>query len=610
MLQTMRSGAKYIWVIIAVLFVGGFLFYESSGLFGRGPNTTSTVVGSVNGREIPLRVWTQATQRREQEASQQVGRQLTLEEAAQVKQEVFDQLVTEILLEQEYARRGIGVTDAEVIQAARTSPPPELMRAPELQTNGQFDMEKYQRFLSSPMAREQGILAGLEGMYRAEIPREKLFEAVVSDIYVTDDQLWSIWRDTHDTAQVSSVAFTADLVPDSTIAVSDAELRQYYDTHHTELTRSGRALLSVVTIPRTISAADTAAALRHIQALRDSLAHGSTFAGLAKRESADSASAANGGSLGWGKAGRFVTEFEVAGWRLKPGQISEPVLSTFGYHLIRMDGRNGDSAQFSHILIKIQQTDSAAARTNAQADSLEKLAAQGETPAQFDRAAKVLGLKPVRIPVAEGAPAYLDGRKIPSISAWAFGGAHVGEASDLQDADSAYYLARLDSLTPGGLPAFEQAKPAVRRVLAERKALDALAPRARAFASQASTTSLETAATEAHLKVATSPRFTPTAYVPELGQMNEAVGAAFALPVGAISTPLTTGHAVFVFRVDRRVNADHDAWEKQKEQQRQQLLTTLRDQRVREYLDDLRQVASITDNRATIDAANHRATAT
>ncbi len=609
MLQAMRSGAKYIWIVIAVLFVGGFLFYESSGLFGRGPNTTSTIVGSVNGRDIPLGVWIQATQHREQEASQQLGRQLTLEEEAQLKQEVFDQLVTEILLEQEYARRGIRVSDAEIIQAARTSPPPELMRAPELQTNGQFDMEKYQRFLSSPMAREQGILAGLEGMYRSEIPREKLFEEVVSDIYVTDDQLWSIWRDTHDTAQVSSVAFTPDLVPDSTIAASEAEMRQYYDAHHAELTRPGRAVLSVVTIPRTITAADTAAALHHIQALRDSLAHGSSFADLAKRESADTASAANGGSLGWGKAGRFVTEFEVAGWRLKPGELSEPVLSPFGYHLIRMDARKGDSAEFSHILIKIQQTDSAAARTNAQADTLEKLAAQGETPAQFDRAVKILTLTPVTIPVTEGAPAYLNGRQIPSIGAWAFGGARVGESSDLQDADNAYYLARLDSLTPGGLPTFDQAAPAVRRILAQRKALDVLLPRAQAMANQAATSSLEAAATAAHLKVATSMRFTPTAYVPELGQMNEAVGAAFALPVGAISAPIKTAQAVYVLRVDRRVDADHAAWEKQKDEQRQRLLSTLREQRVREYLDDLRQAASITDHRAAIDAASHRAAA-
>ena len=74
--------------------MGGFLFYQSSGLFGRGPTTTGTAVASVNGREIPLSLWMNAMQRREQEAAQQLGHQLTLDEEARLKQDVFDQLVT------------------------------------------------------------------------------------------------------------------------------------------------------------------------------------------------------------------------------------------------------------------------------------------------------------------------------------------------------------------------------------------------------------------------------------------------------------------------------------------------------------------------------------
>lgn len=376
MLQSMRSAAKYIWVILFVLFVGGFLFYESSGLFGRGPNTSSTVVATVNGRDIPLTVWLEAVRRREQEASQRLGRQLTLDEEEQLKQDVFNQLVSEILLEQEYARRNIHVSDAEVIDAARGSPPPEFLQAPELQTDGHFDEAKYQRFLSSPMARAQGVLSGLEALYRSEIPREKLFEQVASDVYLTDDQLWNIWRDTHDSAQMSWVAFRPDMIPDSSVAVSDAEMRQYYDTHHDALARKGTAVLSLLTIPRAITAADSAAVRKHILELRDQISHGASFADVAKRESADSASAVNGGSLGWSKRGRLVPIFEQTAWALKPGQLSDPVLTPYGYHLIRLDDRKGDSALVSHILLRIQQSDSTAARTNARADSLEKFAAQ------------------------------------------------------------------------------------------------------------------------------------------------------------------------------------------------------------------------------------------
>ena len=88
--------------------------------------------------------------------------------------------------------------------------------------------------------------------------------------------------------------------------------------------------------------------------------------------------------------------------------------------------------------------------------------------------------------------------------------------------------------------------------------------------------------------------------------MNEAVGAAFSLPVGAVSEPIKTSTAVFVLRVDRRVPADSAVWLKQKDTQRQTVLRTLRQQRVEEFLADLRQVAKITDNRKVIEAASRR----
>ena len=53
MLQSMRSAAKYIWIFIVIVFVGVFLFTETSGLLGRAPVTTGTAVAKVNGDEIP-----------------------------------------------------------------------------------------------------------------------------------------------------------------------------------------------------------------------------------------------------------------------------------------------------------------------------------------------------------------------------------------------------------------------------------------------------------------------------------------------------------------------------------------------------------------------------
>jgi peptidyl-prolyl cis-trans isomerase D len=284
------------------------------------------------------------------------------------------------------------------------------------------------------------------------------------------------------------------------------------------------------------------------------------------------------------------------------------VLTQFGYHLIKMDQRKGDSALFRHILLRIQASDSEAARTNARADSLERLAAQSETPGQFDRAATSMHLVPVTLRVTEGSPPALGGHIVPSVATWAFAGAKVGESSELFEADDAYYLARVDSLTPGGLPTREQAAPTIRRILAKQRAIDLLAPRADSLAKQAARTSLEAAAQAAKLSVNKSPPFTPTSYVPDIGQMNQVVGAAFALPIGKASDPVRTEEALYVLRVDKRIPADSAAWFKQKDAQRQNLLRDLRQQRVGEFLADLKDVAKITDNRKALEAAAKRTT--
>src|SRR5207237_10641420 len=106
----MRSSAKYIWLIIVVLFVGGFLLAQTSGLLGRAPVTPTTAVASVNGDEILVTTWQQLTQNLEQQATQQGGRSLSLDEHERVANQAFDQLVSDLLLHQEYKRRHITAT--------------------------------------------------------------------------------------------------------------------------------------------------------------------------------------------------------------------------------------------------------------------------------------------------------------------------------------------------------------------------------------------------------------------------------------------------------------------------------------------------------------------
>lgn len=606
----MRSLAKYVWLLVALAFVGGFLLVETSGLLGRTTITPTTAVAVVNGQEILYSDYQARVQQAIQQQQQQApGRTLTRDDDRRIENDVFDQLVMEVLLAQEYQRRRIVVTDDEIRMYAAEQPPDWITNQPELKTNGQFDINKYHKYLASSYAKQSNLLVGLEQYYRSEIPKQKLFDQVAAGIYVSDPDLWRVWRDQYDSATATFVAFRPTPQAAASAAIPDADLRAYFDKHKDEFQRPGRAILSVLMIPRSITAADTAAAHAKAVALRNEIVGGTKFEAIADRESADTAGGKNGGSLGRGGKNRFVPEFEKAAYALKVGEVSQPVMTPFGFHLIKVDEKKGDTLSLRHILVSITASDTATARIDRRADSLSTLTGSSEDPTKFDAAAKKLALTPIRVVAIEDQPAQAGGRIIPSVSAWAFSGTRSGEASDLYDDENGYYVARLDSLHVGSKDAsFDAVKEDVRARVATEHELDALAKQASDFVASIGSGTLESAAAARKFTVEHSPVFNRSTFVPGVGQVNQAIGTAFGLPVGATSQPVRTDNAIIVLRVDRRVNADSVAWAAQKSIQRQQRLGGMRQQAVQLYLQDLRESAKLDDRRKAINAATRRQT--
>lgn len=603
MLQQMRSAAKWIWIFLIIAFVGGFLFVETSGLLGRDQVTTSSVVAEVNGTDIPYLTWVNLSNALAQQREQQIGRGLNGDERRAVEDQAFEQLITDVLLQQEYRKRGIRVSDEEVIQNARTNPPPALLNDPTLQTDGRFDIEKYQRLLSSPQARQQGLLLQLENYYRSEIPRAKLEAQILSDIYVSDAKLWSVYRDEHDSAQVSFVSFDPNTISDSAATVADADVRRYYDANRDRFERRGRAVVTLLVVPRTITAADSQVVRTRVDSLRAEIARGTTFEEVAARESQDQFTAPNGGLLGTRGRGSLDPAIESAAFALRAGEVSQPILASDGYHLLKVDAKQADSVTLRHILLPIVQSDTNAVVSDRRADELARIAANATERQRFDSAARALNLKPETAQVFEGQPLFTGFGMASGVSAWAFSGVRPGETSDLFDTDEGYFLARLDSIFEGGTAPFEDVREDIRTLLQRRRKGELMAAQARAFAERAKATSLESAARERDLTVTKANPFGRATFVPGMGRLNAAVGAAFALPIGAISEPIATDDGVFVLRVDRRVDANRESFEAQKAVQRSNALRVLQEARLREFMEGLRETADIEDRRRQLSAA-------
>lgn len=599
MMRAMREITKPVFWIVAISFIGWMAYGQVSDFIAGGKDVVLKVDGAVV-RSQPFQAQYQATL--EQYRRQQGAARLTREDEQQVQDRVAEQFIQNILLERAYRRLGITVSDEEIIQAARVSPPPQILQQvvqdPTFQTNRQFDITKWQRYLSSAAPE---FRAQMEQLYRDYLPQRKLEDYLTADVYVSDAKLWRIWRDQHESVTVALLTVRPEAIPDSLAPVSDADLARYYQAHTGDFKRPAAAWLSYVFLPRIPDAADSAAALARVRAIRAEIAGGkSKFEDAAKKESADSGSAAQGGDLGWVKrdGGGFVAPFAQAMRRLAPGALSEPVKTQFGYHLIRIDAARGDSLHVRHILVPIalqgRHLDAADART----DTLDRLAAEQNDRARLDSAARQLGLPLAHAPkLIKGERLTLGGATVPDVGVWAFE-ARPGETSPVIDGQGASYVFRLDSLESAGVPPLPQIRARVLAAARYEKKKAVVRERAtEAAASLHDAADLVAAGRARGFNVEKLGPFTRLSAPPQFARNAVLLGAAFGLRPGEKTGVVVDETGCFVMQSLARQPADSAAWLKQRADQREALLRPVAQARVQQYLAALRAQAKVVDRR-------------
>lgn len=602
-MQLIRSNVgKFMTIFI----VGGFLAWmvygigmEVTGAGGGRPGE----LGSVNGTPISLEAWQQRVQQLEEQARQQGAGRITAEQQQQIEEQAWNDLVTQILITRELDRRGIRVTDDEIRLLALNVPAPQLMREEVFQTNGQFDLNKYRQYLTSPQAPDE-LLNGLEQFYRSNVPERKLSEQISAGTYLTDAQLWRMYRDRNETATVEYVALDLSKLAPQSVQVSDAEIRRYYDAHKDEYKRPRTARFTVAILRTAPDNADREAVLAKAQQLRAQLAGGGDFAAIARAESSDTGSARQGGSLGTLRRGQTVAPFDSAIWTLPLNEVSQPVLTQFGYHLIKVTERGGDSAVVSHILLPIKKDERVLESIDAKADTLERVAT---SPQGIERAARTVGATLRRgVTVAENL-AYIPGVG-PAMEAlnWATGeardlGPNDHPVSDVLEGEQGLYIVRLDGYYPAGTMSLQEATAQIReQLILQKKREQARAAGERIVADVRAGKTLQQAAAARGLQVQTAGPFTRIEGNPALGQATAAVGAAFGTAIGQVSGVVETPAGLFIVRPTARTAADAGRFAADKERLRGALAGELRQRALARWMESARQNAKIKDNRAKV----------
>jgi peptidyl-prolyl cis-trans isomerase D len=595
-MQAFRNAAKPLMVVVALTFFA-WLVVDLSGITGNTGLLTKTSVGKVNGRSIDARTYQSVVQQSIDARQRQAPGALGLEDYQQIRDQVWEQFVQNNVLEAEYKRRGITVSEDEIVDAIRSSPPPEFQKIPEFQTDSQFDLGKYQRWLTSSVA--QQYLPSLEAQYREQLERSKLLRVVTADIYLSDAALWEQFRDEHEKVKIGLTAIIArNVVPDSAVTLSDAEITAYYKAHLDDLQRPATYYLSFVALPRLTTAADSAAARARTDSVRAEITGGAPFAEVARRESSDSASAAQGGDLGEWTRGSMDAAFDSAAFALPLNTLSQPVLSQFGYHLIEVTSRKGEKAKGRHILIPIEVAGTHRDQLDAQADSLEKLGAEKADPAALDTVARALKLPIGKSgPVQEGTKVQLGTLVVPDAGVWA-STAKSGGTSPVIETSVAFYVFRLDSAQAAGVPPLGQ----IRQVVAAQARAEKKAEEGRKVAREYQKrleAGGDMGAVADSMKLPYK-EFGPFSRVDPPLTDPVVVGTAFGLDVGQRSGLLDTKDGIYFMKALEDTKADSAAFTKDLDNFRAQMIRAAQQDRVRSYLEALRQNAKVVDDRKKV----------
>jgi len=122
--------------------------------------------------------------------------------------------------------------------------------------------------------------------------------------------------------------------------VSDSDAKSYYDTHKEEFMTNNQIRASHILVKTEEEA----------NSIYNEIKKGSDFAKLAQSRSIDTGSAKNGGDLGYFSRGQMVPDFEQAAFKLKVGEISKPVKTQYGYHIIKVtEKKEGKPIEFEKI---------------------------------------------------------------------------------------------------------------------------------------------------------------------------------------------------------------------------------------------------------------------
>lgn len=603
MMQSLRNNTKVIIWILVIVFVGTIIFawgMDITGGRGGSSGMPSSVVGKINGREIPYANFNMnADNVIEQQRQQNPDKDFTESDYREARRQAWNNFMNSYIQQDEIERLKLKLTDPELVDFIRRFPPEDIRGLEPFQTNGQFDYNKYLQAMSDPQFEQ--LWVQVENFVRPQMTTFKLQEYIASMVRVSDTDLQDQYLRDNERIKVDYVLVPYSKYNMKPTEIDSSEVKSYYDSHKDEFNQPEQAYYTIVKAPKAPSAEDEKAALDKANQLKAQLDGGADFATLANENTMDPSGKGRGGALGFFARGAMVKEFDSAVFAMNDGDISTPVKTRFGYHIIHKTGSRKTNelfeAEASHILIKADVS----ANTLSKAQEKIQQFKSEANPTNFSSKATELGLTVEnQRKVAPGGTIGVFGSD-PELLKFLFD-ASDNSLSDVIDRSDAFYVIRKDKHLEAGVAPLEDVYPVIQRnLMTKRQQQLAYVDAEKIYNDVMAGKSLTDAGKAAGLTLSESGFFARTGRLPGMGNDPAFVGAAFSLSQGKrFSPPVLTQNGAAVIEFKERTAATLDGFAAQRDTLRSRSLQTAQSEFWQKWFGKLIDKAEVEDNRKQI----------
>ncbi|MBX7041902.1 MAG: peptidylprolyl isomerase, partial [Ignavibacteria bacterium] len=320
--------------------------------------------------EITYQEFERIVQQQADQMRQQSGKDVDDATLSSIRDQVWNSLVSQAITKQAIDKYGITVSDKEILDWIYNRPEtlPDPIKRNFVDSTGVFNAAFYQQALGMKNKEATQFWSQVENYLRETLMSEKLQMILGQGVVVSEEDVLQKYKDDNLMANMAYAFLDLNTVTDSSqFAVTDAEMKEYYDKNKDDFKQEEAVKLKYVQFIDQPSAEDSAALLKTMERFRKDLqtanVEDSSLIKLVMENS----------SVSWNpdfqKSNNFEAPVSKFLFRASPGEISEVIKGEDGYQVIKLlDVKQTEDpyVNASHILIDVQNSDTAGAKAKAQ----------------------------------------------------------------------------------------------------------------------------------------------------------------------------------------------------------------------------------------------------